>query len=201
MPAAAPGWRASSPWPRPSCRGTPACGRSSCPATNTATMTKISMLMKPTPTPPKMLFSHMPTSGISPPSGVSESCIALTEPFEVDGRRHRPERRQPGAERGPPCPPSNRSTGRRPCAAIAGLPRPPARRRRRPSAGRARASSRRPRPRVAAGRSSSPRIHDHGHRDDGDRPRLRRSWRAASGSRTGAPSSARSSRRRWCRAA
>ena len=53
------------------------------PATNTATMTKISMLMKPTPTPPKILFSHMPMSGISPPSGVSESCMALTEPFEV----------------------------------------------------------------------------------------------------------------------
>ncbi len=53
------------------------------PATNTATMTKISMLMKPTPTPPKMLFSHMPTSGISPPSGVNESCIALTDPFDV----------------------------------------------------------------------------------------------------------------------
>ena len=46
-------------------------------------MTKISMLMKPTPTPPKMLFSHMPTSGIRPPSGVSESCIALTEPLDV----------------------------------------------------------------------------------------------------------------------
>ena len=46
-------------------------------------MMKISMLMKPTPTPPKMLFSHMPMSGISPPSGVSESCIALTEPFDV----------------------------------------------------------------------------------------------------------------------
>ena len=53
------------------------------PATNTATMTKISMLMKPTPTPPKMLLSHMPMSGIRPPSGVSESCIALTDPFDV----------------------------------------------------------------------------------------------------------------------
>ena len=53
------------------------------PATKTATMTKISMLMKPTPTPPKMLLSHMPTSGIRPPSGVIESCIALTDPFDV----------------------------------------------------------------------------------------------------------------------
>ncbi len=53
------------------------------PAMKTATMTKISMLMKPTPTPPKMLLSHMPTSGISPPRGVSESCIALTDPFDV----------------------------------------------------------------------------------------------------------------------
>ena len=39
--------------------------------------------MKPTPTPPKMLFSHMPIIGIRPPSGVSESCIALTDPFDV----------------------------------------------------------------------------------------------------------------------
>jgi hypothetical protein len=46
-------------------------------------MMKISMLMKPTPTPPKMLFSHMPTRRHQPPSGVSESCIAFTEPFEV----------------------------------------------------------------------------------------------------------------------
>src|SRR5262245_7333901 len=53
------------------------------PATNTATMMKISMLMKPTPTPPKTLFSHMPVKGISPPSGVMESCMEFTEPFDV----------------------------------------------------------------------------------------------------------------------
>ena len=68
------------------------------PATNTATMTKISMLMKPTPTPPKMLLSHMPTSGIRPPSGVIESCIALTDPFDVTVVVDRPERREAGAE-------------------------------------------------------------------------------------------------------
>ena len=53
------------------------------PATNTATMMKMSMLMNPTPTPPKMLFSHMPIIGIRPPSGVIESCIELTDPFDV----------------------------------------------------------------------------------------------------------------------
>jgi hypothetical protein len=53
------------------------------PATKTATTMKISMLMKPTPTPPKTLFNHMPAIGTRPPSGVSESCMALTDPFEV----------------------------------------------------------------------------------------------------------------------
>ena len=53
------------------------------PATKTVTTRYSTMLMKPTPTPPKMLLSHMPVSGMSPPIGVSEPCMALTEPFEV----------------------------------------------------------------------------------------------------------------------
>ena len=53
------------------------------PATKTAMTMKMNMLMKPTPTPPKMLFSHMASIGIRPPSGVSESCMPLTDPFDV----------------------------------------------------------------------------------------------------------------------
>ena len=91
------------------------------PATNTATMTKMSMLMKPTPTPPKMLFSHMPIIGIRPPSGVSESCIALTDPFDVtvvvtDQSADRPAPKRTSL---PSIEPVDWST---PIAAIAGLP-------------------------------------------------------------------------------
>ena len=54
------------------------------PATNTATIANISMPYSPEPTPPKITspswISHI---GTSPPSGVNESCIELTEPFEA----------------------------------------------------------------------------------------------------------------------
>ena len=91
------------------------------PATNTATMTKISMLMKPTPTPPKMLLSHMPTSGIRPPSGVIESCIELTDPFDVTVvvTAHSADRPAPKRTSLPSIEPVDWST---PMAAIAGLP-------------------------------------------------------------------------------
>ena len=38
----------------------------------------------PTPTPPKVALSHMPAIGIRPVSGLRLSCIAPTEPFEVE---------------------------------------------------------------------------------------------------------------------
>ena len=84
-------------------------------------MTKISMLMKPTPTPPKMLLSHMPIIGISPPSGVSESCIALTDPFDVTVvvTAHSADRPAPKRTSLPSIEPVDWST---PIAAIAGLP-------------------------------------------------------------------------------
>jgi len=54
------------------------------PAMNTATMAKASMPYRPEPTPPKITspscISHI---GTMPPSGVNESCIALTEPFDA----------------------------------------------------------------------------------------------------------------------
>ena len=54
------------------------------PATNTATTTNISMPYSPEPTPPKITspnwISHI---GTRPPSGVNESCIELTEPFDA----------------------------------------------------------------------------------------------------------------------
>ncbi len=54
------------------------------PATNTATTTNISIPYNPEPTPPKITspswISHI---GTSPPSGVNESCIEFTEPFDA----------------------------------------------------------------------------------------------------------------------
>ena len=54
------------------------------PAMNTAMIANISMPYRPEPTPPKITspswISHI---GTSPPSGVNESCIALTEPFDA----------------------------------------------------------------------------------------------------------------------
>ncbi len=48
---------------------------------NTVKMMKITMPYMPDPTPPKMTSpSEMLTSGISPPSGVNESCMPLTAP-------------------------------------------------------------------------------------------------------------------------
>ncbi len=38
----------------------------------------------PTPTPPKVSFSHMPIIGIRPVNGLRLSCIAPTEPLLVD---------------------------------------------------------------------------------------------------------------------
>ena len=54
------------------------------PATNTATMANTSMPYSPEPTPPKMISpSWISASGTSPPSGVNESCIEFTEPFDA----------------------------------------------------------------------------------------------------------------------
>ena len=53
------------------------------PARNTAVMTYRNMLISPTPTPPKVTFSHMSIIGISPVSGLRLSCIAFTLPFLV----------------------------------------------------------------------------------------------------------------------
>ena len=54
------------------------------PATNTAMIANISMPYRPEPTPPKITspscISHI---GTRPPSGVNESCIELTEPFDA----------------------------------------------------------------------------------------------------------------------
>jgi hypothetical protein len=51
---------------------------------NTATTTNASMPYSPEPTPPKMTSpSWINHIGTRPPSGVNESCIALTEPFDA----------------------------------------------------------------------------------------------------------------------
>ncbi|MNJ71624.1 hypothetical protein D3C77_681900 [compost metagenome] len=50
------------------------------PHRNTAKMAYISMLTKPTPSPPNTLFSIISMSGTTPPSGVKVSCILLTDP-------------------------------------------------------------------------------------------------------------------------
>ena len=51
---------------------------------NTATTANASMPYRPEPTPPKITspswISHI---GTRPPSGVNESCIALTAPYEA----------------------------------------------------------------------------------------------------------------------
>ena len=54
------------------------------PARKTATRAKASIPYSPEPTPPKITSpSCISQSAASPPSGVNESCIALTEPFEA----------------------------------------------------------------------------------------------------------------------
>ena len=54
------------------------------PAMNTPTMAKISMEYRPVPTPPNTTSpSCIWNSGTKPPSGVNESCMALTAPHEV----------------------------------------------------------------------------------------------------------------------
>ena len=51
------------------------------PAMNTAISAKTSMPYRPEPTPPNTTSpSWISTIGTMPPSGVSESCIALTAP-------------------------------------------------------------------------------------------------------------------------
>ena len=51
---------------------------------NTATTANISMPYRPLPTPPNTTSpSCMSHIGTSPPSGVNESCIELTEPFDA----------------------------------------------------------------------------------------------------------------------
>ena len=51
---------------------------------NTATTANISMPYRPLPTPPNTTSpSCMSHIGTRPPSGVNESCIELTEPFEA----------------------------------------------------------------------------------------------------------------------
>ena len=50
------------------------------PARNTVRMAYWIRLMKPTPSPPNTLLSIICASGTKPPMGVSESCMALTEP-------------------------------------------------------------------------------------------------------------------------
>ena len=50
------------------------------PARKTVRMAYCSRLIRPTPSPPNTQLSIICASGTSPPSGVSESCMALTEP-------------------------------------------------------------------------------------------------------------------------
>ena len=51
---------------------------------NTVSTTNSSMPYMPAPTPPKMSSpSWMFSIGISPPSGMNESCCALTAPHDV----------------------------------------------------------------------------------------------------------------------
>jgi len=56
------------------------------PARNTVRITKTSIPYRPAPVPPKTTSPNcMLASGISPPSGVKESCIAFTAPQEASG--------------------------------------------------------------------------------------------------------------------
>ena len=68
------------------------------PATNTVTMMKISMLMKPTPTPPKMLLSHMPIIGTRPAERRQRVVHAVDRAVRGHGGRRGPERGEAGAE-------------------------------------------------------------------------------------------------------
>ena len=52
------------------------------PARKTATTMNRNMLIMPTPTPPKITFSHMAARGTRPVSGLRLSCMEFTEPFE-----------------------------------------------------------------------------------------------------------------------
>ena len=69
------------------------------PAMNTATTANMIIPYRPEPTPPKITspswISHI---GIMPPSGVNESCIELTEPFDAAVVADRPQRRVGDAE-------------------------------------------------------------------------------------------------------
>ena len=54
------------------------------PATNTAIIANTSIPYSPEPTPPNTTSPNcISTIGAKPPSGVYESCIELTEPFEA----------------------------------------------------------------------------------------------------------------------
>ena len=54
------------------------------PAMNTASKAKMSMPYRPEPTPPKITSPNcISNSGTAPPSGVNESCIALTAPHDA----------------------------------------------------------------------------------------------------------------------
>ncbi len=51
---------------------------------NTAVSTYTSIVYRPVPTPPKITSpSRIKVIGTAPPSGVNESCMALTAPHEV----------------------------------------------------------------------------------------------------------------------
>jgi len=55
------------------------------PATNTATIANMIMPYSPEPTPPNTTSpSCIIHIGTKPPSGVNESCIELTEPFDAE---------------------------------------------------------------------------------------------------------------------
>src|SRR5215831_8736923 len=43
----------------------------------------MSRLIRPTPTPPQMQFSHIPVNGVIQARGFRLSCMQLTEPFDV----------------------------------------------------------------------------------------------------------------------
>ncbi len=65
---------------------------------NTASNAKWSMPIKPTPTPPGLISPNIMCSiGDIPPSGVNESCMQFTDPFDVPvvEPAHRPQSAAP----------------------------------------------------------------------------------------------------------
>ena len=164
------------------------------PATNTATMAKISMPYSPEPTPPKITspscISHI---GTRPPSGVNESCIALTEPLEAavvavahSAELAMPKRVSLPSMLAPACSALGVS-GRRRAACSAGLPACSAPTHSASSTTNT-ASSRREWPSPGACRRPSCRTCSTAPPGSAGSPAPRGNWTAASGSRTDAPS-------------